>query len=131
MEWVEHGDGGSGVKNEQFERRLNWAMTAAWFPHEMQTVHDYPCLPRRMPRWWQFRVRKRLKKLDTAFALFDLSPITQEMCDRFWSESSKGQSVYEDAGGYMMRCWYAAFSLPTDEPYTYRQAFSDLTEAAE
>jgi hypothetical protein len=119
------------VTDEQFERRLNWAMTAAWFPREMRTVHDYPCLPRKMPHWWQFKAQRQMKKLDMAFALFDLSPVTQEMCDRFWAESSKGQSVYEDAGGYFMRCWHAAFGLATDDPYTYTRAISDLTEAAE
>jgi hypothetical protein len=116
------------MTHEELERRLDWAMTAAWFPMKMRTVHDYPCLPHQLPRWWQFQARKRLKKLNAALALFNLPPVEQAMCNRFWSESSKGQSVYEDAGGYFMRCWYAAFGLPTEDPYTYKQAIAEALE---
>lgn len=44
--------------------------------------------------------------------------------DAFWREP--GQSVFEDAGGAMLRRYRAMIGLPTEEPYTYRQAVHDI-----
>jgi hypothetical protein len=86
----------------------------AEFGHPM----NWPLPPRCLPRWYQPAMRRRVRNLETWFG-----PLSQEDLDAFWNESSKGQSVYEDSGGYRLRCYRALVALHTDEPYTYEQAF--------
>lgn len=37
--------------------------------------------------------------------------ITDDVRKRFWAESAQGQG-YDDAIGYWLRCWAAAFEMP-------------------
>lgn len=82
----------------------------------------WPVPPRVLPKWFQPSRSKRYRYVQRWFG-----PLSQEDLDAFWGESAKGQSVYEDAGGYMLRCYRAMLALPTDEPYTYAQAIADLS----
>jgi hypothetical protein len=86
----------------------------AEFGHPMH----WPCPPMTMPRWYEFSKKRRLREVERWFG-----PLCQEDLDAFQTENRKGQSVYEDAGGYALRCYRALVALHTDEPYTYEQAF--------
>lgn len=77
----------------------------------------WPVPYRSAPRWWQFRARRNEREFRDVFGDFDR--------EAFWNES--GQSVYEDAGGAMLRQYKAMLGVTTEEPYTYRQAIDDLT----
>ena len=49
----------------------------------------------------------------------------------FHAELKKGQSVYEDAGGYMMRCIGRLFGVaPREEIVTYQQAVKAMLASA-
>lgn len=49
----------------------------------------------------------------------------------FNAELRRGQSIYEDAGGYFMRCIKALFGIkPQNEVVTYQQAARALVEQA-
>ena len=91
--------------------------SSIWGAHPM----DWPTPPRRRPYWWQFRKRKHFAGLEYVFVVLD-----NEALRRYWSEVQSGQSVYEDAGGYMLRCYAAMMGEATESPYTYQQAASDL-----
>ena len=75
---------------------------------------SWPRPPREMPRWWQFRVKRRLRGLESVFG-----PIDAAALDRYWQEVRKGQSIYEDAGGAMLRCYAAMIGERVDWPYPY------------
>lgn len=77
----------------------------------------WPTPPRQMPKWFQFKKRIELRDMEEVFGHID-----QPALNRFWSEMGKGQSVYEDAGSYMLRCYEALAGFPIEEPYTYAQA---------
>lgn len=112
------------------EVKLRRAMVFARLPETTDTVHDYPVLWRYAPKWWEFKKSRFERRLADGFKMFGLPPITQEMRDMYWREVRKGQSVYEDAGGYMLRCWLVALGADCEEPYTYSEAISDLFEDA-
>jgi hypothetical protein len=113
-----------------FEQRVGIAVSAALDTDEDLPVHDFPALGRKPARWWQLKARHFEARLDLALQLMGLPTVTQEMRDIYWAEVRKGQSVYEDAGGYLWRCWRAAFDQSVNEPYTYDQVIADLKEAA-
>lgn len=50
----------------------------------------------------------------------------------YFDELRKGQSIYEDAGGYFLRCIKRLFGIRTDdeEILTYRKAMAELVKAA-
>lgn len=50
--------------------------------------------------------------------------------ERFNAELHKGQDVYEDAGGYMIRAIMALFGKKADPVMNYRQAASALLQNA-
>lgn len=72
---------------------------------------DWPEPPEKMPRWWQFKLRKRLKELEIVFG-----PLDQEALDRYHIEIGIGQSIIEDAGGYLFRAYSAMLGLPVQLP---------------
>lgn len=78
---------------------------------------SWPRPPRKIPSWFNFCGRAEIRNMEAVFGDID-----QTALDRFWAEMAKGQSVYEDAGGYMLRCYEALAGFPTQEPYTYAQA---------
>lgn len=82
----------------------------------------WPVPPSTIPRWWQCRKSRRWRIVCDLFG-----NLSQDDLDAFWAEVGKGQSVYEDAGGYMLRCYRAMLALPVDDPYTYAQAVADLS----
>ena len=100
------------------EDRANWKWNAS---HPM----GWPTPPRKMPRWWNFGAYLRLLEMEEVFGR-----ICQADLDRFWAEMAKGQSVYEDAGGYLIRCYAALIGEETEDPYTYEQAAADLIAEA-
>lgn len=63
---------------------------------------DWKRPPRQMPRWFDLWGVFALRELEGVFGHLEQSDL-----DRFWSERSKGQHPYEDAGGYMIRCYSA------------------------
>jgi len=51
--------------------------------------------------------------------------------DAYYDERRKGQSIYEDAGGYMLRCLGRLFGVkPKDEIINYQQAAKAMIETA-
>lgn len=50
----------------------------------------------------------------------------------FRAELAKGQGIYEDAGGYLMRCYRRLFGLPEidREVITYQRAARAMVEQA-
>lgn len=84
----------------------------------------WPSPPRKMPRWFNLRGRIALRDMEEVFG-----HIEQASLDRFWAERAKGQSVHEDAGGYLIRCYAALMGDQTEDPYTYSQANADLLQA--
>ena len=84
----------------------------------------WPVPPRTLPRWYELAKKRALRRAETWFG-----PLSQEDLDAFWQEGAKGQSVYEDAGGCMLRSYRALLALSTEEPYTYRRAVADITRA--
>lgn len=102
------------------KRRLALA-AETWGAHPM----DWPCPPDRRPPWWHFAERRRLRAMETVFGrLGDGALLLYRI------EASKGQSVHEDCGGYLLRCYRAMLGLPVEAPYTYRQAVTDLLDRA-
>lgn len=95
---------------------------SVWGPHPI----SWPVPPRKRPCWWQFSARKNLAALE-----YVLGELPNEALARFWRERAEGQSVYEDAGGYLLRCYSAMLGEETQEPYTYDQAVSDLMDGRE
>lgn len=51
----------------------------------------------------------------------------------FTDERRKGQSIYEDAGGYLMRCLRRLFGLPTpdEEVISYQRAARAMINASQ
>jgi len=102
----------------------HWAVERAamerWDVHPM----DWPTPPFKLPRWWQFRARRIVADLEAVFG-----PIDDAALARFWQQRRLGQSVYEDVGGYLWRCYCAMCGLPIEEPYPYQQGISDLIES--
>lgn len=92
-----------------------------WGAHPM----DWPRPPMRRPHWWQRKRRRYLERMEAVFG-----PLDQIALDAFWREAGKGQSVYEDCGGFLLRCYNAMLGQPTEEPYTYRQAVDDFLAEA-
>lgn len=84
-----------------------------WGEHPM----EWPLPPHSRPRWWQFRTRRTLADLEAVFGHLDNAALR-----RWWVELRKGQSVYEDAGGYLLRCYEAMAGREVEEPYTYEDA---------
>ncbi len=83
----------------------------------------WPTPPRVKPRWWHFKAKRLETDLSKVFG-----QISDEQRDAYWREIRKGQSVYEDAGGFVMRAYRAMAGLPVEEPYTYPAAIHDLLE---
>lgn len=98
------------------EDRANWKWNAT---HPV----GWPVPPRTMPSWMNLIGRYKLRDMEEAFGHLD-----QTALDRFWSERAKGQSVYEDAGGYLVRCYAAMAGHEVEEPYTYSKAVDDLMQ---
>lgn len=97
------------------DQRLDLA-AKRWGWHPMH----WPVPARSQPKIWQFSAVRYDRELREVFGAFNR--------DEFWRECRSGQSVYEDAGGYMLRCYKAMIGLPVEEPYTYAQAIRALTE---
>lgn len=92
-----------------------WGFHPVWWPRP----------PRKMPKWWQISARREVNSLGDVFGL-----ITENGLDRFWEQHAKGQSVFEDAGGYLLRCYKALASFPVeDDHYSYYQAVQDALDA--
>ena len=82
---------------------------------------NWPVPPRTLPRWFELAKKRALREAEAWFG-----SLSQDDLDAFWAESAKGQSVYEDAGGYRLRCYRALLALSVEEPYTYKQAIADI-----
>lgn len=86
-----------------------------------RTCHGWPMIPREKPRWWQRRMRRVERSINETIASVGHDPITEEDRAAYWKQVRMGQGIYEDAGGYIWRCWCAALSLPYEEPeLTYK-----------
>ncbi len=97
------------------------AAAKAWGAHPI----GWPSPPLRRPLWWQFRERRRLYSLE---AMFDR--LSDEALSRYWAQVVLGQSVYEDAGGFLMRCYRAMLDLPVEEPVREADVIEDLLRQA-
>ncbi|MCB1470476.1 MAG: hypothetical protein KDK08_25745 [Rhizobiaceae bacterium] len=73
------------------------------------------------PRWWQLEMQRADRRAEAFFG-----KITEEQRSAFFTELRKGQSIYEDSGEFMLRCYRAMLGLPITEPYTLDQALEDL-----
>lgn len=85
---------------------------------------QWPVPPHRRPSWWQFRQKALLSDLETVFG-----SLNDDALFRYWRERRKGQDIYEDAGGYLWRCYAAMAGFAVAPPYTYAQAADDLASA--
>lgn len=100
--------------SEFMEHMANWKWNAT-HPSE------WPVPPRKMPRWFNTVGWMAIRDMEEVFGI-----INQSDLDRFWTTRSHGQSVNEDAGGYLMRCYLALSGAGVEEPYTYGQAVQDI-----
>lgn len=80
------------------------------------SVYQWPAIPPTKPGLLQFRIRAREARIVEALKKCGFGPITRTMRYEFWRNVRIGQDVYEDAGGYMWRCWKAALGLPYQRP---------------
>lgn len=96
---------------------LEGAARLRWGVHP---IH-WPVPPLVWPRWWQRRARRSITDLEAVFGT-----LTRLSLTRYWQQVHAGQSVYEDAGGYMIRCYRAMAGYPVEEPFTYAAAASAL-----
>lgn len=92
---------------------------------------EYPHIPNRRAKWWEFWNRKRDTKLDHVFQFCVARSFTDEDCQNYWLDVRRGQSPYEDAGGAMIRHWKAAFGEAFEAPPTYDEVVADLMEQAQ
>lgn len=102
------------------EARLE-AAAVKWGPHPMGWL--VPPLGR--VAWWRRERRRHLRELEAVFG-----PLGEDARVAFFAELRKGQSVDEDAGGYLLRCYRAMLGLPVQPPYTYSEAAADLLRDA-
>ena len=79
-----------------------------WGPHPLDWL---PPL-KRPPRWWQTWLKWHETEFNLVFGMF--CDIDQEARDAFYAEQARGQSAYEDAGGFRQRCYRAMLGLPVD-----------------
>ena len=86
---------------------------------------SWPRPPRRRPRWWQFEAKRRLARLEAAF-----DHLSDHDLARYYDEVALGQSVYEDAGGYMLRCYRAMLGLPVEAPVSQADIIAGLLHEA-
>lgn len=94
-----------------------------WGPHPL----DWPSPPPKRPPFWHIQTVKRLKALEEVFG-----HLSNEALQRYWQEVSKGQSVYEDCGGYLLRCYKAMLNEDVEEPVSVTDTLEALLrEAAE
>lgn len=96
--------------------------------HKWNTTHpmDWPTPPRKIPHWFNIVGFIKLVEMEEVFGR-----INQSDLDRFWAEMRKGQSVYEDAGGYLVRCYAALMGLETEDHLTYAKATEILLDGGE
>ncbi|CDX26923.1 hypothetical protein MPL3356_60620 [Mesorhizobium plurifarium] len=87
--------------------------------------YTWPRPPQRRPRWWQFRERRNLARLE---AMFD--HLSDEALGRYYQQVRLGQSVYEDAGGYLLRCYRAMLGLPVELPTSEADVIEGLLRQA-
>lgn len=89
------------------------------------TVYRWPTPFQRKPPWWSRRGRREEARINAALALIGRGPVTELFRSTYWGEIRKGQGVYEDAGGYLWRCWAVAAGLRRAEPMiTYQDILS-------
>lgn len=100
--------------NEAQDIRFNIA-EFLWGEHPINW--PTPC----QPRWWQFRQKRKMYEMQGVFG-----PLKTSNIEAFWRERRKGQSIYEDCGGYLLRCYRAMVGLPVEEAYTYDDAAADI-----
>jgi hypothetical protein len=84
-----------------------------WGPHPL----DWPMPPPKRPHFWNRQSLARLRDLEGIFG-----HLSNEALQRYWQEVAKGQSVYEDCGGYLLRCYRAMCGLEIDEPLSLEDA---------
>lgn len=94
---------------------------ATWGPHPL----DWPCPPPKRPYVWQIQSLKRLWELERVFG-----HLSDEALQDYWEEVGRGQSIYEDVGGYLIRCYRRMIRQEIIKPYTYSEATADLIEDA-
>ena len=94
---------------------------ATWGPHPL----DWPMPPPKRPSFWHIQTVKRLRDLEGIFG-----HLSNEALQRYWNEVSKGQSVYEDCGGYLLRCYRAMLGMPVEDPTTHADVIEDLLKEA-
>lgn len=87
-----------------------------WGPHPA----NWPRPPLKRPRFWQRQSVKKIRELEAVFGR-----LSNESLQRYYEEAERGQSVYEDCGGYFLRCYRAMIGESVIVPYTYQQALED------
>lgn len=69
------------------------------------------CGPSRMrPAWWEWFEQRQERELNRRLNSVGLH-LTEEARIRYHVQCLEGQG-YDDASGYWLRCWAAAFALP-------------------
>lgn len=77
----------------------------------------WPRFPMRRTRnWLQISARRTDALIDAAFLSTVGRRFSDADCGRFHAERLKGQ-LFEDAGGFLWRCWAAALGIPYDDGF--------------
>jgi hypothetical protein len=94
---------------EAMDRRYN---------HPSQWPYPAP----KPPRWWHFKDKARERELKA------VSGLTLTANERwwYWREVWKGQSVYDDVGGAVIRRYRAMFGLATEPVVTQADVLREL-----
>ena len=67
-----------------------------------ETIHSIPVPSRKPPHIFQISKRLQEKRIREAIGLKKIPQLSRDM---MWKEIDKRQHHFEDAGGYMWRCW--------------------------
>lgn len=108
---------------KQPERDALEARLSAAFgnPHPM----DWPDPPHPTER----KFGKALARFNADLEEFGLPTFSERAVEIFWQERAKGQDVYEDCGGFLLRCWLVALDAnPAPHVTTHGDFASSLIE---
>lgn len=118
----------SPIPNEELQAWLDWIERSSTpEPWLSAAIEAFPAVIRELQV-----ARKALTEHEHELLEQSIARMGWPEIHAFRSEMSKGQSVYEDAGGYMMRGLRRLFGLPQidEEVVTYQKAAKAMVARA-
>lgn len=112
----------SEVRTQSEDDALDARLSAAFGkPHPM----DWPDPPSVTDR----KFGKALARFNADLEEFGLPTFSERAVQVFWQERAKGQDVYEDCGGFLLRCWLVALDAkPAPHVTTHSDFAASLIE---